>query len=580
VPLARRRAADRPLGDPCRTAASAVRLPASASGTPVDARHRRVAAALIAAGAILRVWQYLANGSLWIDEAALARNLIDRPAGDLFGRLDYAQIAPIGFRLIERGAVAFFGTSEYALRLFPLVCSLASLPLFWIAAGRVLGGWAAAYAVGLLALGLPFIYLAQQVKQYSSDVLAAVVILLMMGAIQSRAVTIARAAVFGIAGALVAWCSQPSALVLAGAGAALLAGARPADAGAARARLLLLTLWGAGAASAGLHARSLLSPIDLEYFRWFWANGFMPFPPANLAEAAWIFSKLTWAFGAFATDLSRAHGGLNYRWSWVFTVVCLIGMWALLRRRREAGIAVVLPVALTAALSALDVYPFTARLFAFLLPGLLLSTAAGAEVVLAAWPDRARALSPVAMAVLGGAPLLATATALPPYRPQHTRPLIEHIAARMQPGDAVYVYYGAGQAFRYYERRGVIALSRDDLVMGRCEAGSPRDYLRAVDRLRGRSGVWMLVSTAEPTGPAALIHGYLSRIGRLRASLVVPATPGYPIEAAALYLFDLSDPARLAAASAEMFPVGAGMQGAADRRFRCRGVAAPDREPQ
>jgi hypothetical protein len=90
----------------------------------------------------------------------------------------------------------------------------------------------------------------------------------------------------------------------------------------------------------------------------------------------------------------------------------------------------------------------------------------------------------------------------------------------------------------------------------------------------------MLGSTAEPTGPAALIHGYLSRIGRLRASLVVPATPGYPIEAAALYLFDLSDPARLAAASAEMFPVGAGMQGAADRRFRCRGVAAPDREPQ
>jgi hypothetical protein len=303
----------------------------------------------------------------------------------------------------------------------------------------------------------------------------------------------------------------------------------------------------------------------------------MPFPPRSLADAAWVVNKLTWAFGAFATDLSRAHGGLGYRWSWVFTGVCLAGVLSLLRRHPDVGVLVFAPALLTAALSAAEIYPFTARLFAFLLPGILLATAAGAERILEAWPPRLVGLSPIALAVLGGAPLYAVATALPPYRPQHTRPLIEHIASHASPGDAVYVYFGAGQAFRYYERRGVIALPPADVVMGRCETGSARDYLRGVDRLRGRARVWLLVTTTtETASPAALIQAYLNQIGTPRSSLLMPATPGYPIEAAVLSLYDLSDPARLASASAETFPVGPGLGDRPDKRWLCWGVANPD----
>ena len=495
----------------------------------------------------------------------------------LFGPLDYAQTAPVGFRLIEKAAVAVFGTSEYALRAFPLVSSVAALPLFWMVARRSLGAWAAAYAVGLLALGLPFIYLAQQVKQYSSDVTAAILILLMVQAIADRGTSPRRAWTIGLGGAALAWCSQPAVFVLAAGGIALLAGAARSAGGGSVARLLVTTgLWAAGAATAAVHALRSVSAANLEYFRWFWSGGFMPFPPQSLEDAIWVFRKLTWAFGAFAADLSRAGGGLHYRWSWVFTVVSVVGLWALVRRRPALGLTIALTIVLSAALSAAYVYPFTARLFAFLLPGLLLATAAGAEYLLEQWPIRLRALSPIALAVLGGAPVYAVATALPPYRPQHTRPLIQRIDARFAPGDAVYVYYGAGQAFRYYQRRGLTDVPEGAVTMGRCETESPRGYLRQFDALRGQSGVWVLVSTTTTTGPAALVVAYLNRIGHLRESVVHGAATGFPVEAAALYLFDLSDPARLAMASADTFAVGPGLGGDPNRQFQCWGVGVPD----
>ena len=488
-------------------------------------------------------------------------------------------MAPIGFRLLEKGAISVFGTSELALRLTPLLASVAALPLFWRVAYRTLDGWAAAYAVGLLALGLPFIYLALQVKQYSTDVTAAILVLLMVTACR-RAITPWRAFALGLGGAVIAWCSQPAVFVLAGAGVALVVSVC-VDRDWRAARLLTPTcvLWALGAATAAAHALHIATADDLAYFRWFWAGGFMPVPPASLAEVLWLPGKLTWAFGAFATDLSRAHGGLNYRWSWVFTGVCVLGLWVLLRRTRDVGGTIVASLALAALMSALHVYPFTARLFAFLLPGLLLATAAGAGHLLARWPDRLRSASPIALAVLGGAPLYAVATALPPYRPQHTRPLIQHVSSRFQPGDAVYVYFGAGQAFRYYQARG-LSLTVEAVTMGGCESGAPRNYLRQVDRFRGRSRLWVLVSTTGDVGsPAALIKAYLDRIGRLQEAVVLAGALDHPIEAAALYRYDLSDSTRLTATSVAEFPVGPGIEDASNPRWLCWGVANPDRSP-
>ena len=102
------------------------------------ARRRGIALALGTAGALLRLWQYFGRGTLWIDEAAIARNVLARSPAALLQPLDFAQIAPKGFLLIEKLAVDTFGASDRVLRLYAILTALAALPLFYPLARRVL----------------------------------------------------------------------------------------------------------------------------------------------------------------------------------------------------------------------------------------------------------------------------------------------------------------------------------------------------------------------------------------------------------------------------------------------------------
>ncbi|NJN16607.1 MAG: hypothetical protein HC822_10195 [Oscillochloris sp.] len=80
---------------------------------------------IILGGMALRLIPYRFNRSLWFDEAALALNIIQRDYARLLEPLDLRQTGPIGFLFAERFAFELFGSSEYALRLVPLLASLA-----------------------------------------------------------------------------------------------------------------------------------------------------------------------------------------------------------------------------------------------------------------------------------------------------------------------------------------------------------------------------------------------------------------------------------------------------------------------
>ncbi len=57
-------------------------------------------AAIILVGLLLRLLHYLNNRSLWLDEAMLARNILDRGSFELLITLDYNQGAPVLFLLL------------------------------------------------------------------------------------------------------------------------------------------------------------------------------------------------------------------------------------------------------------------------------------------------------------------------------------------------------------------------------------------------------------------------------------------------------------------------------------------------
>jgi len=139
--------------------------------------------AFVVAGEIFRVVQYLWRQAFWGDEVAVLENTLRYPARVLpFVRLEAypAHVAaPPLFLLATQWMGDHFHYSEYAVRLLPVICSLAALPLFAAAAWRLVSPAAAAWAVGLFALSDALIFQAANVKPYSGDVLVAVLIILL-----------------------------------------------------------------------------------------------------------------------------------------------------------------------------------------------------------------------------------------------------------------------------------------------------------------------------------------------------------------------------------------------------------------
>lgn len=288
------------------------------------------------------------------------------------------------------------------------MCGLITIVLFWRIAARILTGWDVPYAVGLVALGTPLIYFSSQVQQYSSDTAATVLVIWAVLWLRQDPSDVRRALVAAGVGAPTVWLLLPAMFILAGIGAALAASAMVEGR-----RTGCRSLFMVGAArvlSAGLAAALALRtvpPADRAYLDWYWSGGFMPVPPRTLDEALWVWHRLTWLFGKLGTGLRRTNGGLGYPCSQLFVLLAAVGVGALWRRQRETALILLGPVLVTLMGAALHVCPFTGRALSFLLPALLLATAAGADHALRNWPGRLQFASPALLALAVGSPAYA-----------------------------------------------------------------------------------------------------------------------------------------------------------------------------
>lgn len=147
-------------------------------------------------------------------------------------------------------------------------------------------------------------------------------------------------------------------------------------------------------------------------------------------------------------------------------------------------------------------------------------------------------------------PILAIASSGMPTRADHYLPIYEHLRANRRPGDAVHVAFLANSSAIYYGPK--FGLRRGDFSLGACDRRDPRAYLRDVDRLRGQERVWIIAKNAPVNRvPYATIHRYLQTIGVRRSSMT---TVSGVSDSVTLDLYELNDPQRLGAASAETFP--------------------------
>jgi hypothetical protein len=494
----------------------------------------------VAIGAVLRLVRYGADRSLWGDEAALALNLIDRSTSGLLDQLSYVQGAPTGFLLTEKGAVGLFGRDELALRLFPLLCGIASLVLFAVVARRVLRPQPAMVAVALFATCDPLVYYSSEVKQYETDVLAAVALVAIGVMTEWRSLSLPHGIAIAVAGAALAWLSHASLIVLASIALVLLVVfALSKERSALRSVSALATCWGVSAIGAYVVNASTARQVG----------------HATLAVAETSGGRLSgplrdvWHAYAHPVGLARTTTALAL-------LVTVAGFASLVRRHWDRALIVVAPIAVTFLAALAGQYPFSDRFILFLVPFFFLLIAEGVwELATRTW-----AVMPVfgvaAVAVLLLYPFgTAVRDVVSPPGHEEVKPVLRVLASRWRPGDSLFVWYQTQYPFRYYaecrECNVLPAHGVTDVVWPRTPPpGAPANALEthpplylgytshgtesygdAFRPLLGKPRVWLVFSS---TWDDALVRYLLDCQGRRLYEMHT--------KRAALYLYDLSSP--------------------------------------
>jgi MFS family permease len=480
---------------------------------------------LIAVGVFLRLVHYLHSCSLSVDESLLTLNVLARSHAELIEPLHNSQGAPVAFLLLLKSVIGVFGESEYALRLIALVSGIASLFLFRSLATRYLTPAAVPIAVGLFAVAHNLIFYSAQVKQYSGDVMFALVLYLMAEHVRRRKTSWWLMPLFGLVGAVALGFSHPAVFILAGLAVSftyfnLVRAGQERRLGA----LMAFTIW--GVAFLVIYWLSLRKLASHEWLLNFWEDEFMPLPPTSMDDVKWYITAFFQMFTKMLGFSLKGIGGLTV----------LVGVYSLLTSDRERLANLILPIFLALGASGLQMYPFCCRLILFAAPALLLLMAEGAVTILSV----TRMRSAIGITLLGlmflHPVMWAGYHVVHPRYEEEIKPELRYLEKNRQPGDVIYIYYGAKPAFTYYARR--YGWDVDDCCIVGARSREDWDgYEQDLEQLRGQRRAWIVFSHIfdwKEVDDRALFLQLLDNIGE--------RLDGFETHGAAIYLYDLSRP--------------------------------------
>jgi 4-amino-4-deoxy-L-arabinose transferase-like glycosyltransferase len=407
-----------------------------------DRLFARLTWAVVGVGTLVRLVRFALPFPLWGDEVFVCQNFIDRDFATILHQLDNGQICPPLFLWAQLVAFRLFGGGELAMRLVPLLAGLGGLVGFARLARRFVPPLPAFLAVGFLAVGYWPVTLSTFAKPYSSDLLAAVVVLLAAVRWYERPGSVALGLLFAVVSPVAVLCSYTASFAFGGAAVALL----PAVwRGGWTARGLLAAAGGLVAAAFAFDLTVGTSQLDdgprvqIKQFLYdYWRAGF---PPENpLMYPVWLLSQLSGRM--FAYPVGESNGG-----STITLLMFALGVWRWWKSLPRWRLALLLvPFGLNLLAALMWKYPFggCARLTQYAAPAVCLLAGLGTATLIG-WlfrtPRAVRVVGWVYAGVFAGlAVVLVGMAVLKPYHDDEAKFNRDEIAAfarELSPADRV-----------------------------------------------------------------------------------------------------------------------------------------------
>ncbi len=326
----------------------------------------------IVAGIFIRFKSYLAQLSLYIDEANVARNIAERGYPQLFENFDYNQYFPPVSAILVKLSCDTLGYHEIGLRFIPFVAGLLIFyALFKLMRIAKLSNYVILFVLFAYAFSHYSVGFSQVLKQYTLDLLIAIGIMLAGFYDWSKVRMPPKIIFLSLVGSLLVWTSMPSVFGLAALGTFYFAkDIRAKKFEESKAWIIPILSW--LISFTAYYFLILKKDVGSGYLQEYHNNYFLPLFPTSNADLTLILNNYKEVVASFlSADQFRI---------WLTMPLIILGTISLFKKQKKLLWLIWIPVALTLVASMAKQYSLIARLIFFLAPYILIATAQGVYV--------------------------------------------------------------------------------------------------------------------------------------------------------------------------------------------------------
>ncbi len=418
------------------------------------------------------------NRSLWLDEAMLSWNIVNKSYSELLVPLNYNQVAPIGFLFFEKFISSLFGYTDWSLRLFPFFSFVFSIPLLYLFALKFTNDKKKAlYSCAFFCLNLTILNYSFEVKQYSSDVLFGLLISLSsINYLNNNKIKTLILAI--ITGVIAVWFSNIAVVILFVFGSTIVLKSFKEQQFKG---LIIVSCWITSFLL--YYFLFMFQHPTQEYMLMYWTRkkAFVPNDLFSLDFLNFILSKSKMIF----TDLLfKNYAGL------IFLPFLFIGIWSF-RNNKKKLLFLLLPMVVHLLLSFFRFYPFETRFILFQIPFITILLVEGIFFLF----DFSKSTFTTVRFFNSLIPLLICFFLLSnsiPIEKEEMKINLNHINSHIQYGDNIYVYGSAASAYKFYMKSYPNIIYKGNTVYGGFHRDDWSQYDKEVIGLKGRS--WLIFS--------------------------------------------------------------------------------------
>lgn len=302
-------------------------------------------------GIFFRAYFYSFGRTFWNDECALALNIINY--NNYFSILAYNQAAPPLFMYFSKVIYSIFPfKTEFILRIIPFLSSIIAIPIFYKITDKILNNnISKLLAILLFSINYQLCYYCQEFKQYSTDVLSFLSIILFYLYIDIKKLKHKQIIIYSIIFAFSIWISNIAIIAIATIAILYLLNSDYTKEFYKKIVILFSpTILSIGAYTLVCY-KTITNPFLHNYWNNYFINkGFYKFILLSVENLKYFFSG--WLLVGILAFIS--------------IIICAKNL-----TKKENQI-LLLPLIITLSLSVLEIYPFSKRLILFLVPIIIL----------------------------------------------------------------------------------------------------------------------------------------------------------------------------------------------------------------